>query len=118
MDGITVTGWHSIGLAPLELLHDEPVGHVVQAGAAVLLREVRLQDTQLGQARDQLLGEAPVYVRPADHRHERVLDPGPHGIADHALLLGEECVDVVEVDAFEARHESGRVAGWRGRSGP
>ena len=88
-------------VAPLQLLHDEAVGHVVEAGAAVLLRQVGAEEPQLGHAGDELLGELPLDVGLADDRDEVLVDPGAHGVADRALLLGEEGVEVQEIDPGE-----------------
>ena len=86
-------------VAPLQLLHDEPVGHVVEPGAAVLLGQVGAEQAQLGHSRDQLLGELALDVGLADDRHQVLVHPGTHGVAHGALLLGEEGVEVEEIDA-------------------
>ena len=88
-------------VAPLQLLHDEAVGDVVEPGAAVLLRQVGAEHAQLGHARDQLLGELALDVGLADDRDEVLVHPGADGVADRALLLGEEGVEVQEIDAGE-----------------
>src|SRR5207302_9220322 len=91
-------------IAALELLHDEPVGHVVEPGAAVLLRQIGAEQAELGHLWNQLLGKATLHVVLADDRHESLVDPGAHRVAHGALLLGEQAVDVVEVDALEFRY--------------
>src|SRR5213082_2990932 len=91
-------------IAALELLHDQPVRHVVEPGAAVLLRQIGAEQPELGHLGDQLPGKATVHVMLADDRHESLVDPGAYGVADGALLFGEQAVDVVEVDALEFSH--------------
>jgi len=88
-------------VAPLELLHDEPVGHIVEPGAAVLLGEVSPEEPQLGHARDQLLRELALDVRIADDGEQVFIHPGPDGVPDGALLLGEQGVESKEVHAGE-----------------
>ncbi len=98
------------GVAALELLHDESVGDIAQPRAAVFLRQVGAEHPQLADLGDQLRGKATVDVGLADDRHDLVLDPLPHRVADHPLLFGQERVDVVEIDAFElAGHGGSRV---------
>jgi hypothetical protein len=53
-------------VAALELLHDEPVGDVVQPGAAVLLGQVGPEHAQLADLGDELRREAPLDVGVAD----------------------------------------------------
>ena len=77
-------------VAPLELLHDEPVGHVVEARAAVFLRQVGAEQPQLGHAGDELLGKLPFDVGLADDGQQVLVHPGPDGVPDRALLLGEQ----------------------------
>jgi len=100
-------------VAPLQLLHDDPVGDVVEPGAAVLLGKVGTQDPQLRHLRDELPRHATVHVGLADDGHEPVLHPGADGVADHPLLLGEERVEVVEVEALEGAGHEGVGRGWR-----
>src|SRR4026207_2387372 len=90
-------------LAPLQLLHDQPVSHVVEPGAAVLLGQVGAEEAQLGHAGDELLGELSFYIGLTDDRDEVLIHPGPHGIAHRALILGEEGIEIKEIDAGELR---------------
>ena len=62
-------------VAALELLHDQAVGHVVEAGAAVFLGEIGAEEAQLRHSRDQLLREAPRGIALADDRHEMLIHP-------------------------------------------
>ncbi len=97
------------GIAALQLLHDEPVLHVVHAGAAVAF-QVRAQEAEPAQLGDQLGGEARVAVAVADDGHQAVVDELPRGLADQQLILGEEGIDVHVVDAAEGLHTSGFTA--------
>jgi hypothetical protein len=88
-------------VAPLQLLHDEAVGDVIEPGAAILLRQVGAEQAQLGHAGNQLFGELPFYICVADDGNQVLVHPGSHGVADSSLLLGEEGVKVEEVDPGE-----------------
>src|SRR3989442_1576734 len=88
-------------VAALELLHDEAVGDVVQPGAAVLLREVGAEQAKLRHLRNELLREAPLDVVLADDGDQVLVHPRAHRVAHGALFLGEQTVDVVEVDALK-----------------
>jgi hypothetical protein len=92
-------------VAPFQLLHDEAIGHAGETGAAVLFGQIRAEHAQLRHAGDEFLRKASRDVGLTDHRHQVVVDPGPDGIADGALLLGEESVHLEEVNAGE----------WHGR---
>ena len=91
-------------VATLQLLHDEPVGDVVEPRAAVRLGQIRAEQPQLRHLRDQVLREFPLEVVLADDRGDVVVHPLAHRVADGALFLGKEAVDVVEVDAVESGH--------------
>jgi len=86
------------GVAALELLHDEAVGDVVHAGAAVAL-EVRSEEAELGELRQELHGEGSVL---ADE--ELVRDELAHGVARVPLLIREQLVEPQDVAAGKARH--------------
>ena len=89
------------GVAPLELLHDQAVGDVVEPRAAVLLRQVGAEQAQLRHARNQLLGKLALDVRVADDGHEVLVHPGPDGVPDGALLLRQQAVEGQEIHAGE-----------------
>ena len=73
-------------VAPLELLHDEPVGDVVEPGAAVALQggPEHAQLAQLGKELDGK-GRRPVVL--GDDGQELRLHPVTHGVADHPLFF-------------------------------
>ena len=101
------------GVAALELLHHEAVGDVAQAGAAVAL-EVRAEEAELGEPRDELARERAVAGAraPASRGRNSRLDEVAHGLSREELLLGEELVEAQEVDAAEVGH--GGLSGERG----
>ena len=76
------------GIAALQLLHDQPVGDVIEARAAELLGEVRPEQPQLGHLGNEVGGELARDVVLADHRDDVVVHPGAHRVADGALLFG------------------------------
>ena len=88
-------------VTPLELLHDQAIGHVVETGAAELLGEVGAEQAKLGHAGDELLRKPPLDVCLADHRDQVLIHPRPDGIADGALLLRQQAVEVEKVHAGE-----------------
>src|ERR1051326_244175 len=94
-------------IAPLELLHDQPIRDVIQPRAAILFREIRAEEAELRHAGDELLGKLAGDVRFADDGHQIVVDPLANGVADRALFFAEQAVDVVEIHAVELRsHQS------------
>ena len=89
------------GVAALELLVDQPVGDVVQPGAAVLCRQVGAEEAQLGDARGQLDRKGPVAEVLGDDRQVLVLDEVPGRVAHQALLWIEQLLDLVVVGALK-----------------
>ena len=87
----------------LELLHDQPVGHVRQARAPVAL-EGRAEDAELAQLRHDRHGEGAGPVMLGDERQELGLDPVPDRVAHHPLLVREQGLDAVVVHAAELLH--------------
>ena len=108
-------------VAALQLLHDEPVGHVVEAGAAVPLERgaEHAHLAELGLASST--GNVPSrWCWVTTGRNSR-LHPVADGVAHHALLLGEELVEAVVVDAAELLHGAcpfWRAAGLPGAQAP
>ena len=88
-------------VAALEFLHDQPVGHVVQAGTAVFLGQVGAEEAQLRHARDQFLREAALDVAGADDRHQLFVHPRPDAVPDRPFLLAEQRIEIVEVHPSE-----------------
>ena len=86
------------GVAALELLHDQAVGDVVHARAAVAL-EVGAEDAQLGQLGHELHREGAGAEVLLDERQEAPLDELRHGAAGEPLLVGQQVVELEEVDA-------------------
>ena len=75
-------------VAALQLLHDQAVGDVAQAGQAVLV-DVGAEQAELGHLGHQVHREARLLVALLDDGHHLVVDEGAHAFADHALLFGE-----------------------------
>jgi hypothetical protein len=91
-------------VAALELLHHEPVGDVVHARAAVA-GQVRAEQSQLGDPGHELHRERPVAADVLlDPRQELARHPVADGVAREPLLVGEQLVDVQEVESREVRH--------------
>ena len=88
-------------VTPLELLHDQAVGHVVEPGAAIFLGQIGAEEAQVGHPGDQLLGELSFDVGLADDRDQVLVHPGPHRVAHGALFLGEERIEVEKIDPGE-----------------
>ena len=105
------------GVAPLQLLHDQPVGHVVQPGAAVLLGQVCAEESQLRHPGNQLLGKLSLDVGLTDDGDEVLVDPGPNGIPNGPLLLRQQRIEVEEIDPGELGGSGGGshevLVGWR-----
>ena len=74
-------------LAPLDLLADQRLAHVVEARAAVLGRDRRAQQPQLGHALDDAHVEVVVDVVLLRHRQDASVDELTHGLLDRALLV-------------------------------
>src|SRR5262245_48714450 len=76
-------------IARLQLLCDQPVGDVVDAGAAVLFGQVRSQHSQSGQFRDQLCRESALFKTFRDDRVDAFVYEGVNRIARQLLLIRE-----------------------------
>ena len=84
-------------------MHDEPVGDVVQAGAAVLFRKVRTEQAELRHTGHELLGELAGDIGGADDGYEVFIYPIADGVANGSLLFREKPINVVEINAGELR---------------
>ena len=73
---------------PLDLARDQPVGDVVDPGAAIAL-DGRAEQPQLPHLGHDLAVETLVPVSLQDARHQPILAVGPRGVAQHALFLAE-----------------------------
>ena len=96
------------GVAGLELLADEPVHDRARLGQAVAL-EVHPEQAEPRELGDQLGGKLAALEPLADVRLDLLRDELAHGVADRALLVGEEGVEREEV----ARVELGLLRGRR-----
>src|SRR6185503_7930489 len=90
---------------PLQLLHDEPVGHVVEARAAVAL-EGGPEDPHLAEILRELHRERAVPVVLAHDGKELRLHPVADRVPHHALLFGQEIVNGVVVHAAKLFHDA------------
>src|SRR5262249_57460469 len=88
------------GVTPLELLHDESVGDVVEARAAVAL-ERRAEHAELAELRDERDRKRARPVMLADDGQKLGFDPVTDRVADHPLLFGQQLLHAVLVDAPE-----------------
>src|SRR6185369_3830319 len=88
-------------VAALQLLHDEAVGDAAQAGEAVI-GDAGAEEVQAPHLEDQLEGGARLAVALLDDRFDLVVDELAHGLADQALLVREERVELDEINAWEA----------------
>jgi hypothetical protein len=94
-------------VAALELLADQAVRDVADARAAVLLGQRRTEEAELGDARHEIHRKGPVAIRLDDARRELVLDEATRGVADLALVVGEQLFDRVVVGRDVAHVGSG-----------
>src|SRR6266481_8000117 len=95
----------------LQLLHDETVRDVVEPGAAVAL-EGGAEDAHLAERLGGLQRECPRTVMLGHDGHELLLHPVADGIAHHPLLLGQQCLDAVVVDAAVVHRQFLLTRGW------
>ena len=91
-------------VATLQLLHYQAVSHVVHAGAAVLLRQIGPEESQLGHFRDQFPRERPLLKMGGNHWEDLLFGEGPNGSTHHAFFFGEKLVNPIEVDSPEWIH--------------
>ncbi len=89
-------------VAALELLHDEAVGDVVHAGAAVPA-QVGAEETELSHPGYQLAGELFAAVAALEERQALALDEAAHAVTRHALLVAEQRIELVVVDCGHER---------------
>ena len=77
------------GVRPPDLLHDQPVAHVVEAATAVLLGDRSAEVAHLTDPLDQLEVEALVAIVVAGARDDLAVGEVARRLADQALLVGE-----------------------------
>ena len=87
-------------VAALQFLHDQSVFDIRHPGAAVAF-EAGAIEAQVGHGFDQFLGEAAGAVALLDDGDEVVFDELAGGVADQALVVGEQGVEFEEIDAPE-----------------
>ena len=87
-------------VAALQFLHDQSVFDVRHPGAAIAF-EAGAIEAQVGHGFDQFLGEAAGAVALLDDGDEVVFDELAGGVADQALVVGEQGVEFEEIDAPE-----------------
>ena len=93
------------GVDARQLLDDDCVRDRVRARAAVLLGDRHPHQPELGELRDEVVGEALLAVELGRDRSDAVARELAHGLANELLLLGE-----VEVQAASARRARRSVA--------
>ena len=97
---------------PRQLLDGDRVRDGVAAGAAVLLRDRQAHEAELGELRDELVGEARLAVELlGDRRHAR-LGEVADGAPDELLLVGQ--LEVHESESAQLGDEPNAVAGAAG----
>ncbi len=90
-------------VAALELLHDQAVGHVAEAGKVVFL-DRRAEQPHLRHLRHEVVGKLLLAIRMLDDRKHFLIDEIAHGLAHHQLLFGEERIDIHVVNAGKIGH--------------
>src|SRR5262249_37612408 len=91
-------------VATLQLLHGEAVGGGVHSGAAVLLRQRGAEQAHVRHLTNHLGGEERLLVGVFHQRQVAVLHPVTDVVADLALVFVQKRIDLVEINAGEARH--------------
>jgi hypothetical protein len=90
-------------VATLEFLANETVGNVVEPGATVAVK-VRSEQTELRHARNQMARKFLARVTVFDDRQSLVFHELAHGALHHALLWGEQVVEVVIIHTGKTLH--------------
>ena len=91
------------GVAALQLLAGDAIGDVAHARAAVAV-QVHAEQAHLTDLGDEVHREGALLAVLLDDRDALVLDPVADEGLNGPLLFGEQGVDVVEIQAFEALH--------------
>ena len=84
-------------VAALELLADETVRRVAQAGAAVVVQR-RAEQTELGEPRHELDGKTFGGEAVGDERRDFAIDEARNRVADQPLVVAEQRSDVEEIE--------------------
>src|SRR5262249_33810651 len=88
---------------PLHLARDETVGHVVGAGAAILLRQGDAEQAERAHLMEDLAVSFLLQIGLDHARQQLVLRIGARGVADRALVLGELVLEQKRVVPLECR---------------
>ena len=97
------------GLAALDLLADQRLAHVVETGAAVLDRDRRAEQAELGHPLDDAHVEVMVDVVLLGHRQHPPVDELAHRLGDRALLIGQLEVHARSSPPFLGDHPNRRA---------
>jgi hypothetical protein len=89
------------GIDALDLARDQPIGHVAEAGPAILLRDGGTEQTERAHFPDDGGVEALLTVVHEDARKKLVLRIAARGIAHHALFLRELAFEIERVVPVE-----------------
>ena len=94
------------GVAALQFLRHQAVFDVAHAGAAVALQG-RAEESEIGHGLDQFAREAAGAVALFDDGDEVVFDELARGVADEALVVGEQGIELDEIDTakFDGWHD-------------
>ena len=104
-------------VAALQFLHHQAVFDVRHSGAAVAL-EAGAVEAEVGHRLDQFTGEAAGAVALLDDGDEVVFDELARGIADQALVVGEQGVEFEEINSPELDgHHGSRFCFFAARTG-
>src|SRR3989304_7823460 len=87
-------------VAAFQFLHDESVGYVVEPCASVPF-QVRSQDTQLRQLRDQMDRESGFLAVVFNDRNDPIRNIIADGVPYHLLFFAEQIVCVIEVQSLK-----------------
>jgi hypothetical protein len=101
-------------VAAFQLLANEPVTNVINAGAVVAL-ERAAQQPERRQLGNELTRKAMFRKGLGDDRQRLFVDKARHCFLDHALLVGKQGLDVKEIDGVWRLHGFSSVS--RGISG-
>ena len=93
------------GVSALELLHDQAVFDIAQAGAAVAM-EIGPEEAEVSDWTGQLVGKSAVAEVLRDLRNELVLHELTRFPANEQLLLAQQRIEIHEINALEFEHGS------------
>ena len=91
------------GIHPLDLARDQPVTDIIQAGAAVFLRDGRADQAERAHFADDIGIEFAVAIGREHAREQLLLRIIARGVAHHALFLGELAFEAERIVPLERR---------------